>query len=121
MAAIAARPLLLLALIAAAAIFASSVTVEAGEGYRMGWIPAVRRTGCQGGTIGGCFEGEEFEMENEINRRILATSQYISYGALKRDSTPCSRRGASYYNCRPGAQANPYSRGCSAITRCRRG
>ncbi|OMO53662.1 Rapid ALkalinization Factor [Corchorus capsularis] len=63
---------------------------------------------------------EEFAMGTEINRRILATSRYISYGALRRNTVPCSRRGASYYNCRPGAQANPYSRGCSKITRCRR-
>ncbi|KAL4387780.1 hypothetical protein GQ457_09G023730 [Hibiscus cannabinus] len=62
----------------------------------------------------------EFAMGSEISRRILATTRYISYGALKRNTVPCSRRGASYYNCRPGAQANPYSRGCSRITRCRR-
>ncbi|XP_010548947.1 PREDICTED: rapid alkalinization factor 23-like [Tarenaya hassleriana] len=65
-------------------------------------------------------EGEEFEMESETSRRILATRRYISYGALRRGSVPCSRRGASYYNCRRGAHANPYSRGCSVITRCRR-
>ncbi|KAK7397182.1 hypothetical protein VNO78_18349 [Psophocarpus tetragonolobus] len=62
---------------------------------------------------------EEFLMDSEITRRILATSKYISYGALQRNTVPCSRRGASYYNCQPGAQANPYSRGCNAITRCR--
>ncbi|XVF38719.1 hypothetical protein REPUB_Repub20aG0126100 [Reevesia pubescens] len=62
----------------------------------------------------------EFAMGSEISRRILATSRYISYGALRRNTVPCSRRGASYYNCQPGAQANPYSRGCSRITRCRR-
>jgi Rapid ALkalinization Factor (RALF) len=56
----------------------------------------------------------------EHTRRVLANSRYISYGALRRDSVPCSYRGASYYNCRPGAHANPYARGCSAITRCRR-
>lgn len=44
---------------------------------------------------------------------------YISYDAMSRGRVPCSYRGASYYNCRPGAPANPYSRGCSAITRCR--
>ncbi|XP_022760562.1 protein RALF-like 33 [Durio zibethinus] len=61
----------------------------------------------------------EFAMGSEITRRILATTRYISYGALSRNRVPCSRRGASYYNCQPGAQANPYSRGCSRITRCR--
>ncbi|CAN8270213.1 unnamed protein product [Cochlearia groenlandica] len=64
--------------------------------------------------------GTEFDMDSEINRRILAAKSYISYGALKKNSVPCSRRGASYYNCRRGAQANPYSRGCSVITRCQR-
>lgn len=91
-------------------------TVDAGE-YQLGWIPTI--SGCKG-TVDECLAGDEFEMDSEINRRILATRQYISYAALRRNSVPCSRRGASYYNCRPGAQANPYSRGCSAITRCRR-
>ncbi|KAJ4900113.1 Protein RALF-like 33 [Raphanus sativus] len=74
------------------------------------------------GSIAECSTatGSEFEMDSEISRRILATTRYISYGALRRNTVPCSRRGASYYNCRRGAQANPYSRGCSAITRCRR-
>ncbi|KAM7280776.1 hypothetical protein ACFE04_007910 [Oxalis oulophora] len=79
------------------------------------------------GTIAECLMSDddggldtEFAMDSEINRRILYGKKYISYGALKRNSVPCSRRGASYYNCRPGAQANPYSRGCSRITRCRR-
>ncbi|KAM7273783.1 hypothetical protein ACFE04_028447 [Oxalis oulophora] len=61
----------------------------------------------------------EFEFDSEISRRILATTKYISYGALQRNTVPCSRRGASYYNCQSGASANPYKRGCSAITRCR--
>lgn len=50
---------------------------------------------------------------------LTGAAGFISYAALSRDSTPCSQRGASYYNCRPGAEANPYSRGCDAITRCR--
>ncbi|CAK7333175.1 unnamed protein product [Dovyalis caffra] len=73
---------------------------------------------CQG-SIAECLMDEEFEMDTESNRRILATRRYVSYGALRRNNVPCSRRGASYYNCRAGAQANPYSRGCSRITRCR--
>uniref|UniRef100_A0A5B7ASX4 Rapid alkalinization factor-like n=1 Tax=Davidia involucrata TaxID=16924 RepID=A0A5B7ASX4_DAVIN len=84
--------------------------------HQLGWIPT---STCRG-SIAECLAGNEFEMDSEINRRILATRRYISYGALSRNSVPCSRRGASYYNCRPGAQANPYSRGCSTITRCRR-
>ena len=72
------------------------------------------------GSVGECAgSGDEFELGSESSRRFLATTNYIGYDALHRDSVPCSRRGASYYNCRPGAQANPYSRGCSAITQCR--
>lgn len=78
----------------------------------------VHGSGCHG-SIAECIGGEEEEMDSEINRRILATTKYISYQSLKRNSVPCSRRGASYYNCQNGAQANPYSRGCSAIARCR--
>ncbi|GKB96034.1 rapid alkalinization factor [Tanacetum coccineum] len=71
-------------------------------------------------TIGDLDE-MEFEMDSESSRRILATNRrYISYGALSKNNVPCSRRGASYYNCRSGGQANPYSRGCSRISRCRR-
>ncbi|XP_078175588.1 rapid alkalinization factor-like [Carex rostrata] len=72
---------------------------------------------CSGGSLGECSQDE---VDDPTTRRFLAgNSGYISYAALRRDSVPCSRRGASYYNCRPGAQANPYRRGCSAITRCR--
>ncbi|KAI4295183.1 hypothetical protein MLD38_040563 [Melastoma candidum] len=76
-----------------------------GSQSSLGWFPG--------------YGSEEFLMDSEISRRILATTRYISYGALQRDTVPCSRRGASYYNCKPGASGNPYSRGCSAITRCR--
>ncbi|XP_061363333.1 protein RALF-like 33 [Gastrolobium bilobum] len=97
----------------------SPTAVSGGDHHLgMGWITT--KPPCKG-SIAECLEGEEeeYELDSEINRRILATSQYISYGALQRNTVPCSRRGASYYNCRRGAQANPYSRGCSAITRCR--
>ncbi|KAL6146562.1 PREDICTED: protein RALF-like 33-like isoform 2 [Fragaria vesca subsp. vesca] len=87
-------------------LMASSSTIEAGGD--LSWIPT---------TVSGLVSDDEFELDSEINRRILATSNYISYGALQRNTVPCSRRGASYYNCKPGAQANPYNRGCSAITR----
>ncbi|XP_058200144.1 rapid alkalinization factor-like [Rhododendron vialii] len=86
------------------------------------WIPTKQAAACRG-SIGECMGagagGGEFEMDSESNRRILATDNYISYGALQSNTVPCSVRGASYYNCQTGAQANPYSRGCSAITQCR--
>ncbi|OVA14861.1 Rapid ALkalinization Factor [Macleaya cordata] len=95
-------------------------TVGATGDHQLGWIPTRSSSSstCEG-SIAECQSENEFEMDSEISRRILATSQYISYEALKKNTVPCSRRGASYYNCQPGAQANPYNRGCSAITRCR--
>ncbi|ESW19018.1 hypothetical protein PHAVU_006G089900 [Phaseolus vulgaris] len=96
---------LFLAICATVLVLSASPTAEAGAlGMEMMWMPSM---------------DEEFQLDSEISRRILATTKYISYGALQRNTVPCSRRGASYYNCQPGAQANPYSRGCSAITRCR--
>lgn len=93
-------------------------TVNAGGNHEfMGWIPAPNNH-CEG-SIGGCMPISDFNWDAELNRRVLATSQYISYAALQRNSVPCSRRGASYYNCRPGAEANPYTHGCLAIARCR--
>ncbi|CAA0828194.1 Protein RALF-like 33 [Striga hermonthica] len=100
-------------LIAAAALAAAFLnTANAGEDF--GWIPAAT---CRG-SIAECMDGE-FELDSESNRRILATTKYISYGALQPGNIPCSRRGASYYNCRPGAEANPYTRSCTTATRCR--
>ncbi|TVU20919.1 hypothetical protein EJB05_30525, partial [Eragrostis curvula] len=105
-------PLLLL-LLALAALFAGQAA--AGEpSAALGWdLGAV-----------GAAEDDEWGFGSgsgdSVARRVLQGGPgYISYGALRRDNVPCSVRGASYYNCRPGAQANPYSRGCSAITRCR--
>ncbi|GMP60475.1 hypothetical protein ACSBR2_005400 [Camellia fascicularis] len=101
-------------------IILSSSRAVAASGDLMGWAAPTARSGCRG-TIAECLStDEEFDLDSEATRRILATTRYISYGALQRNTVPCSRRGASYYNCRSGAQANPYSRGCSAITRCRR-
>ncbi|CAN4111101.1 unnamed protein product [Withania somnifera] len=92
----------------------------AGHSGSYDWMMPPARSGECKGSIAECMaEEEEFELDTESNRRILATKKYISYGALQKNSVPCSRRGASYYNCKPGAQANPYTRGCSKITRCR--
>lgn len=108
---------LLIAAVAAAALLLSS-TAEAGGDFS--WIPVSTPSTCQGSIAECMAEGSgEFEMDSESNRRILATTKYISYGALQANNVPCSRRGASYYNCQPGAEANPYTRSCSAATQCR--
>ncbi|GKV04913.1 hypothetical protein SLEP1_g17005 [Rubroshorea leprosula] len=101
-----------------AALIISSSTVEAGGDNLLNWVPTTNH--CHD-PIAECLgNDEEFLMGSEISRRILQTAtNYISYGALRSNTVPCSQRGASYYNCQPGAQANPYTRGCSAITQCR--
>ncbi|XP_077252598.1 rapid alkalinization factor-like [Tasmannia lanceolata] len=66
-------------------------------------------------------EEMEIEMDSEINRRLLdSQKKYISYESLKKDEVPCSRPGASYYNCHGLSKANPYTRGCEFITGCAR-
>ncbi|KAJ9686293.1 hypothetical protein PVL29_015274 [Vitis rotundifolia] len=75
------------------------------------------------GLVGECIEEEKEMMgdEADIVRRSLAQgSRFISYGALKKNNVPCNRRGNSYYNCVRSGKANPYRRGCSAITHCQR-
>ncbi|KAI3434099.1 uncharacterized protein J3R85_006896, partial [Psidium guajava] len=69
----------------------------------------------------GFYTLEPELMDSEINSRLLAANRrMISYGAMNGNTVPCSRRGQSYYNCRKMKKANPYKRGCSVITRCKR-
>ena len=110
---------------------ASAGGVAVGDLAQLAGAVVIRRGGrtCRG-TVGECMEyfGADAEGEADVagmatggsKRRVLqGGSGYIGYDALRRDNVPCSQRGASYYNCQPGAEANPYSRGCSAITQCR--
>ncbi|XP_030532518.1 rapid alkalinization factor-like [Rhodamnia argentea] len=104
-----------------ASISTSAASAVGGDG--LAWVAAAASSGlgpCRG-SVAECMADQdgEFAMDTEVNRRVLATTQYISYGALQRNTVPCSQRGASYYNCQQGAQANPYSRSCSAVTQCR--
>lgn len=96
--------------------------VEAGGyGDALGFVIRTGSSSNCKGSITDCIaEEEEFEFDSEISKRVLASKKYVSYGAMRKNSVPCSQRGASYYNCKRGAQANPYRRGCSTITRCRR-
>lgn len=70
------------------------------------------------GTVSG---GRSLLWERIYRRR---SRYYISYGVLMANKIPCPpRSGRSYYthNCyKHKHPANPYTRGCSAITRCRR-
>ncbi|KAF0915939.1 hypothetical protein E2562_000578 [Oryza meyeriana var. granulata] len=86
--------------------------------------------------IGECDVDDEDDVEElallgagasagEALRRSLAarrpTNRYVSYAALDANRVPCNKRGQSYYqNCASQKAANPYRRGCSAITRCAR-
>ncbi|KAF7007413.1 hypothetical protein CFC21_022358 [Triticum aestivum] len=117
----------LLALLAAAAAVASLPSpASAGELASM----LLSRAAACDGVIGECGVDEDEEMvtgaggAGEALRRSLvrkSTARYISYAALRADQIPCDKRGASYYiNCGSMQQANPYTRGCSAITHCAR-
>ncbi|KAF7053883.1 hypothetical protein CFC21_061692 [Triticum aestivum] len=114
---------------ATAAAAAVELVVQGRTADVAGWM----RPGpisCQG-TVEECLHEREREHDDVfgLRRRLVYAeeeedgggypTQYISYSALMRDSVPCSVPGASYYNCHPGAVANPYSRGCSAISQCR--
>jgi hypothetical protein len=110
--------LLLLLAVAASASASSGSHLDLDLGFLSS---GDRRRECRG-TVAECLAEESDEEGLDLagsHRRALYGGGYISYGALRRDNVPCSRRGASYYNCRPGGQANPYHRGCSRITRCR--
>ncbi|KAJ9543348.1 hypothetical protein OSB04_023055 [Centaurea solstitialis] len=109
---------LLLLLISAFVLLLPAAAVAGGS--ELSWLPTHGGGGKCSGSMAECIGEMEMEMESESTRRILATTSYISYGALQGNNVPCSQRGASYYNCRSGGQANPYQRGCSTITRCRR-
>jgi hypothetical protein len=108
--------LLLLLVVSASASAFSGGADHLGD---VGFLSSGRRE-CRG-TVAECLAEEEGlgSADAEGHRRSLYGRRHISYDALWKDRVPCSRRGASYYNCRPGGQANPYRRGCSCITRCR--
>ncbi|EER96261.1 hypothetical protein BDA96_02G119300 [Sorghum bicolor] len=118
--------LLLLAVTAASASAAGGSHLDLDLDLGSFLSSAGRREECRGGTVGECLAEDPEPLDLDLagasadsHRRALYGGGYISYRALQRGNVPCSRRGASYYNCRPGAQANPYHRGCSRITRCR--
>jgi len=122
--------LLALAALAAAALPAPAAAGGVAAGGDLGHLVMRRGARACRGTVGECMGYLDVDAEGEADvagmatggskRRVLqGGSGYIGYDALRRDNVPCSQRGASYYNCQPGAEANPYSRGCSAITQCR--
>ncbi|XVF39612.1 hypothetical protein PTKIN_Ptkin01aG0047700 [Pterospermum kingtungense] len=73
------------------------------------------------GSIFNVEDVSETSMDSATNHRQLQQmKKYISYWALRRNAIPCRRPGQSYYNCESMSKANPYSRGCLAITQCKR-
>ncbi|KAL6500345.1 hypothetical protein OROHE_025711 [Orobanche hederae] len=121
-----AKPDLIFRLLIAAAVLAafSVLTISDAGGYSS-WTPMNIPATCQGSIAECMADGTgEFDMDSEVSRRMLATKKYLSYGALKPDSVPCSRRGSSYYNknCNSKSKGavNPYNRKCSSVTKCRK-
>ncbi|KAL5702783.1 hypothetical protein ACHQM5_028007 [Ranunculus cassubicifolius] len=72
------------------------------------------------GTLAECNEEDEFLMDSEISRRILAQGKYISPGALKNNQPTCGGNGNSYSRCLPRA-SNPQTKVCAKYFRCRGG
>ncbi|KAL6627237.1 hypothetical protein ACP70R_030963 [Stipagrostis hirtigluma subsp. patula] len=82
------------------------------------------------GAVGECGVGDDEEMAvggdgiGEALHRVLAARQpankFVSYGALKEDQVRCSQRGNTSASCAALQPANPYRRGCSETTRCKR-
>ncbi|KAL4020372.1 hypothetical protein IC575_019145 [Cucumis melo] len=71
----------------------------------------------------------DFTTNNEDSRRLLfqygfaykyPKNKYLGYDALRKNNSPCRHRGRSYYDCKKRRKANPYRRGCIAITGCAR-
>ncbi|XP_058754993.1 protein RALF-like 34 [Vicia villosa] len=77
-------------------------------------------------TMSSLYNDEDMDSD-DFSRRSLFWSRvkyYISYGALAANRIPCPpRSGRSYYTHKcyeARGPVHPYTRGCSAITRCRR-
>jgi hypothetical protein len=83
--------------------------------------PVVYDVDAEGGGAAAPRARMRLQLYDDVNAAasLLPTAQYLSYSVLMPDTVPCSVPGMSYYNCQPGADANPYTRGCSAITQCR--
>ncbi|CAL9132244.1 unnamed protein product [Musa acuminata var. zebrina] len=125
-----ARPTKTFPLLTVTLIFLLFITVAGGERGKgvegqlpLGWNPSL--SGCRGtihrlaGYATSPASTSLSVSNTEKDYICLRWPFSVSRFALRRDSVPCSSRGASYYNCRPGAEVNPYVRSCSAITRCR--
>ncbi|KDP41716.1 hypothetical protein JCGZ_16123 [Jatropha curcas] len=78
-------------------------------------------------TMPNFYDKDDEDDDGRSDRRSLygrPMHYHISYGALSANRVPCPpRSGRSYYshNCfRSREPVNPYTRGCSCITHCRR-
>ncbi|PON58396.1 Rapid ALkalinization Factor [Parasponia andersonii] len=104
-------------------MMALAITARASSFSEPGWgLNHFNHVVSSGGPIGD-YIGDDNEMllDSEASRRELARGRtFVGYEAMKANSVPCGRRGHSYYNCNKRQRANPYKRGCSAITHCAR-
>lgn len=109
-----------LALMMAATAMLASALPTSGASSDMKWVLPMHAP-CNG-RVGDCIDAEEeMLMESETTKRQLwERNRYISNEAMKKNNIPCNQAGQSYYNCQGNQAANPYRRGCSAITHCAR-
>ncbi|KAK7246488.1 hypothetical protein RIF29_41357 [Crotalaria pallida] len=111
------KPLLILLLLAMAMMAA---TVEASS--KKLHVVGREAEPMSDGDIDLLVDDNEFLMPTDGARRTLwgRRQRYISYRSLRANQIPCGQRGRSYYDCNNRGRANPYNRGCTAITRCAR-
>ncbi|KAK8527333.1 hypothetical protein V6N13_085171 [Hibiscus sabdariffa] len=84
----------------------------------LGSVMVAADEACSKSSISGHCKVEDPTETN--HRRVAGEKRYISYKALNHNAVPCNKRGRSYYDCGRAGPVNPYTRGCSVITRCAR-
>ncbi|AQK48662.1 Protein RALF-like 33 [Zea mays] len=120
----AAEPLVVVVAVAIAFLLAAAAAAAplpgGGGGLPFPLLPADPGAGCRG-PVGTCPAGDEAPPDFGEASTMAVDDHPVRARRVqhqRRDSVPCSRRGASYYNCRPGAPASPYSHACSRIKHC---
>uniref|UniRef100_A0A0E0L0V3 Uncharacterized protein n=1 Tax=Oryza punctata TaxID=4537 RepID=A0A0E0L0V3_ORYPU len=122
-AAVVAAALAVSCLLRAAPVEAYSGGLVYGQLLTTAHLGAISSSPCDA-RLGQCSAADGDGAGGLLRRALAArkpTNRYVSYSALDANKVPCNKRGQTYYqNCASQQAANPYRRGCSAITRCSR-
>lgn len=102
------------------------VVTQVEAGYGRGDVEFASGLGQDVDSVQGLYDsdaGGEVLDADELTRRRLTATTSITYGALQADKSPCpaGSTGSSYYGCASTGTVSPYTRSCTAITKCARG